>query len=493
MGDTNQTATHDQFYSALHGDMAGKHAEVSRGHSSSDKGRRPERGNEDDTLICSEAAMSPNGGADFRRGMKESPLASVTVKHVVKGDNVLSAWNQVRANKGAPGIDGMTIVEFPEYAHENWRGIKASLLEGTYCPSPVKRAEIPKDGGGIRKLGIPIVLDRVIQQAVCQVLTPVFDPHFSESSYAYRLGRSAHHAVNKVLKLVQRGYAYAVEIDLEKFFDTINHDILMDRVARRIRDKGILSLIGKYLRAGVVVDGRLQRTSEGAPQGGPLSPFLSNILLDDLDKELEKRGHQFARYADDLIILVKSKRAGERVMESISRFLERMLKVRVNTGKSKVVKSEEASFLGFTSTRKRLTISRKSITKFKSELCRLTGRSWGISMTRRYEEIRAYLQGWMNYFGIALKYNDSVATDHWLRRRIRMCYWKQWRKPKKRIGELIKLGAPRYHAILTGLSRKGFWHLAKTLSTNCGLSNEHLEKQGLISMRTLWIRIHHSR
>ena len=441
--------------------------------------------------MSSDTTMNPNGGVVNRRVMEDRPLDPVTVEHVVERDNILNAWKQVRANKGAPGIDGITIEEFPEYAHENWKGIKQSLLEGSYCPIPVKRVEIPKDNGGTRNLGIPVVMDRLIQQAITQVLTPVFDPHFSESSFGFRPNRSAHQAVKKVLKLIQGGYAYAVDIDLEKFFDMVNHDVLMNRVSRRVRDKGILRLIGKYLRAGVVVNGRLNETSKGVPQGGPLSPLLSNILLDNLDKELERRGHQFARYADDLIIMVKSKRAGERVMESISRFLEKVLKVKVNRDKSNVVKAEESSFLGFTFTRKRLTISGKSITKFKSDLCRLTGRSWGISMARRYEEIRAYLQGWMNYFGIALKYNDSVATDHWLRRRIRMCYWKQWRRPKKRIGELIKLGAPRYHAILTGLSRKGYWHLAKTLSTNCGLSNEHLEKQGLTSIRTLWIRIHH--
>ena len=441
--------------------------------------------------MSSDTTMNPNGGVVNRRVMEDRPLDPVTVEHVVERDNILNAWKQVRANKGAPGIDGITIEEFPEYAHENWKGIKQSLLEGSYCPIPVKRVEIPKDNGGTRNLGIPVVMDRLIQQAITQVLTPVFDPHFSESSFGFRPNRSAHQAVKKVLKLIQGGYAYAVDIDLEKFFDMVNHDVLMNRVSRRVRDKGILRLIGKYLRAGVVVNGRLNETSKGVPQGGPLSPLLSNILLDNLDKELERRGHQFARYADDLIIMVKSKRAGERVMESISRFLEKVLKVKVNRDKSNVVKAEESSFLGFTFTRKRLTISGKSITKFKSDLCRLTGRSWGISMARRYEEFRAYLQGWMNYFGIALKYNDSVATDHWLRRRIRMCYWKQWRRPKKRIGELIKLGAPRYHAILTGLSRKGYWHLAKTLSTNCGLSNEHLEKQGLTSIRTLWIRIHY--
>jgi len=427
----------------------------------------------------------------MRRVMEDRPLDPVTVEHVVERDNILNAWKQVRANKGAPGIDNISTEEFPEYAYENWKGIKTSLLDGTYRPQPVKRVEIPKDNGGTRNLGIPVVRDRVIQQAITQVLTPVFDPHFSESSYAFRPNRSAHQAVKKVLKLIQRGYAYAVDIDLEKFFDMVVHDVLMSRVSRKVSDKGILRLIGKYLRAGVVVNGRLNETSKGVPQGGPLSPLLSNILLDDLDKELQRRGHQFARYADDLIILVKSKRVGKRVMESISRFLERKLRVRVNRDKSKVVKAEESSFLGFTFTRKRLTVSEKSLTRFKSEVRRLTGRSWGVSMDYRCWKIRTYLQGWMNYFGVALKYNDAVEVDHWLRRRVRMCYWKQWRRARKRIGELIKLGAPRYHAILTGLSRKGYWHLSKTLSTNCGLGNEFLQKQGLTSIRTLWIQVHY--
>ncbi|MFZ5993966.1 MAG: group II intron reverse transcriptase/maturase [Thermodesulfobacteriota bacterium] len=289
-----------------------------------------------------------------------------TVEEVVSSENMRRAWQQVKANKGAAGIDDMSITDYPEYARANWTGIKASLLDGTYTPAPVKRVEIPKDSGGTRPLGIPTVPDRVIQQAIAQVLVPVFDPHFSESSYGFRPGRSAHQAVKKVVDLINRGYRYAVDIDLAKFFDTVDHDILMNRVSRKVRDKGILSLIGKYLRAGVVVNGRLNQTSKGVPQGGPLSPLLSNILLDDLDKELEKRGHQFARYADDLIILAK-----------------------------------------------------------------------------------------------------------------------------KRIGELIKLGASKRQAILTGLSRKGYWHLAKTFSMNVGLSNAYLTKQGLTSLRTLWIRIHH--
>ena len=300
----------------------------------------------------------------MRHVMEDRPLDPVTVEQVVERDNMLSAWKQVKANKGAPGIDGITIEEFTEYAHDNWKGIKQALLDGTYKPQPVKRVEIPKDSGGTRPLGIPVVMDRLIQQAICQVLSPVFDPHFSESSFGFRPNRSAHQAVKKVLKDIQMGYKYAVDIDLEKFFDTVDHDTLMNRGARRVKDKGILKLIGKYLRAGVVVDGRLNQTSKGVPQGGPLSPLLSNILLDDLDKELEKRGHQFARYADDLIILVKSERAAYRVMESISRFLESVLKVKVNRDKSRVVKAEESAFLGFTFTRKRLTVSENSSARF---------------------------------------------------------------------------------------------------------------------------------
>jgi len=442
--------------------------------------------------MSSHEVMNPNGGAEnMRRVMENRPLDPVTVEYVASRENMRRAWKRVKANGGAPGVDGITIGQFPAHAKTDWVEIKTSLLNGAYKPCPVKRVEIPKDNGGTRNLGIPVVMDRVIQQAISQILTPVFDPYFSESSFGFRANRSAHQAVRKVLKLIQRGYAYAVDIDLAKFFDTVNHDILMNRVSRRVSDKGILSLIGRYLRAGVVVNERLNQTSKGVPQGGPLSPLLSNILLDDLDKELEKRGHRFARYADDLIVLVKSRRAGERVMASISVFLEKKLKVKVNRDKSHVVKADESSFLGFTFTRKRLTVSEKAFTRFKSELRRLTGRSWGVSMEYRYWKIRTYLQGWMNYFGIAVKYNDAVEYNHWLRRRIRMCYWKQWRRAKKRIGELIKLGAPKYHAILTGLSRKGYWHLAKTLSTNCGLGNEFLQRQGLISIRTLWIEIHY--
>ena len=440
--------------------------------------------------MSSETTMNPSGGADSRHVTERCSLDSVTVAQVLEKENLQRAWKQVKANKGAPGVDSVSVEEFPEYVFKHWEGIKAALLEGTYTPSPVKRVEIPKGGGGTRPLGIPTVIDRVIQQAISQVLTPVFNPFFSQDSYGFRPNRSAHQAVRKVLNHIGEGCRYAVDIDLEKFFDTVDHDILMNRIARRVRDKGLLRLIGRYLRAGVVVNGRLCRTVRGVPQGGPLSPLLSNILLDDLDKELERRNHRFARYADDNIILVKSERAGQRVMESITRYLE-TLKVRVNKDKSKVVRVQDCSFLGFTFKRKKLTATAKALAAFKHRLRRLTGRSWGISMKDRYERIALYVRGWMNYFGIGMRYTDIMELDHWLRRRIRMCYLKQWGRSRKRIGELIKLGSPKYQAILTGLSRKGYWHLAKTYATNCGLSKQYLEDQGLVSLRTLWIEIHY--
>ena len=440
--------------------------------------------------MSSDATKNPPGGAGTRHVMERHSLNLISVAQVLERENLQKAWKQVKANKGAPGIDNISIEEFPEYAFRHWEGIKTALLEGTYQPAPVKRVEIPKDSGGTRPLGIPTVMDRVIQQAISQVLTSVFDPYFSEHSFGFRPNRSAHQAVRKVEKDVREGYRYAVDIDLEKFFDTVDHDVLMSRIARRVRNKGLLHLLGKYLRAGVVVKGRLIRTVRGVPQGGPLSPLLSNILLDDFDKELERRQRRFARYADDSIILVKSQRAGLRVMAGITRYLGK-LKVKVNTDKSKVVRVQDCSFLGFTFKGRKLTATTEAIRGFKRRVRRLTGRSWGISMQNRYGHIRVYVTGWINYFGIGVRYTDAVELDYWLRRRIRMCYLKQWGRARKRIGELLKLGSPKYQAILTGLSRKGYWHLAKTYATNCGLSKEYLEDQGLVSIRTLWIGIHY--
>jgi RNA-directed DNA polymerase len=290
---------------------------------------------------------SQTGGVSMERVTDSSFPEQHLLELILSYGNMATAWDRVRANHGAPGIDDITVEAFPDHTRPLWAGIRKSLETGSYLPTPVKRVEIPKDTGGTRPLGIPIVLDRLIQQSIAQVLTPMFDPEFSESSHGFRPKRSAHDAVRQVREYIRQGFRTAVKIDLAKFFDTVNSDLLMTFVGRKVRDKRVLALIGKYLRAGVVVDGRLQKTRMGVPQGGPLSPLLANILLDYLDKELEKRGHKFARYADDFVILVKSRRAGERVMESVSQFLTRTLKLTVNEAKSAVAKSDRISFLGF--------------------------------------------------------------------------------------------------------------------------------------------------
>ena len=307
----------------------------------------------------------PTGGVSMRRVVEPPDPNDHLLEQILSRENMQKAWKRVKANKGNPGIDHMSVDDFPEFARSHWEGIRDSLFSGTYQPLPVKRVEIPKATGGTRPLGIPTVTDRVIQQSINQVLMPIFDPGFSEFSYGFRPGRSAKDAVYKVRDYIRQGYRVAVDMDLSKFFDRVNHDVLMHRVARKIRDKRVLRLIGKYLRAGVIVRGRLQKTREGVPQGGPLSPLLANILLDDLDKELEKRGHRFARYADDFIILVKTQRAGQRVKESITRFLKRKLRLKVNQDKSQVAPTDKTNFLGFTFKGTKIRWSEKAFREFK--------------------------------------------------------------------------------------------------------------------------------
>jgi len=427
----------------------------------------------------------------MRRVMEQPDPNENLLERVLSRDNVQKAWKRVKANKGVPGIDHMSIEDFPEFARAQWERIRDSLMAGTYQPSPVKRVEIPKPTGGKRPLGIPTVLDRVIQQAMYQVMMPIFDPDFSEFSYGFRPGRSAHDAVRKVREYIREGYRIAVDMDLSKFFDRVNHDVLMHRVARKIRDKRILRLIGKYLRAGVVIKGRLQKSREGVPQGGPLSPLLANILLDDLDKELEKRGHKFVRYADDFVILVRTQRAGLRVKESVTRFLERKLKLKVNQDKSQVSSTDNTNFLGFTFRGTKIRWSDKAFREFKRRGKRLTGRSWFVSMEYRYKKLSQYIRGWMNYFGISEYYRPIPEIDQWLRRRMRMCYWKQWRRPRTKIRNLRKLGTSLKAAIDVGLSRKGPWRLARTLATQTGMTNQWLKEQGLVSVKELWVNIHY--
>ena len=441
--------------------------------------------------MSSHDMKNPTGGVDMRHVI-EMPDPNINLlERILSRANMRMAWKRVKANKGAPGVDGVTIREFPATIRDTWDNIRKSLMEGCYEPSPVLRVEIPKLAGGTRPLGIPTVQDRLIQQAVAQMLTPCFDPYFSEFSYGFRPGRSAHDAVKKVREYIRQGYKIAVDMDLSKFFDRVNHDVLMHRVAKRIRDKRVLRLIGKYLRAGVKVNGRLQSTRKGVPQGGPLSPLLANILLDDLDKELEKRGHKFVRYADDFIILVKSRRAGERVKRSIQRFLERKLKLKVNEDKSSVVPTDQTTFLGFTFKGGKIRWSDKAFHEFKRRVKHLTGRSWSVSMGYRFMKLTQYVRGWMNYYGISEYYRPIPELDHWLRRRLRMCYWKRWRYCRTKVRNLKRLGTSLNTAISAGMSRKGPWRLSRTLATQTGMTNQWLKDQGLISIKEQWVNIHY--
>jgi RNA-directed DNA polymerase len=331
-------------------------------------------------------------------------------------------------------------------------------------------------------------MDRVIQQAIAQVLTPIFDPSFSVSSFGFRPGRNAHQAIKQVQGHVKDGYAMAVDIDLAKFFDTVNHDVLMKIIGRTIRDKALLNLIGCYLRAGVLVGEHIEPSDIGTPQGGPLSPLLANILLNELDHELEWRGHRFARYADDMVVLVKSQRAGVRVMQSLTRYLEGRLKLKINPVKSKVAKMSECGFLGFTIVRGKIRWLEKKLAAFKHRVKELTGRSWGVSMEFRLHKLGLYVRGWMGYFGISEYYRPIPELDEWIRRRIRMGYWKQWRWPRTKIKHLLALGVSLKTAIQHGVSSKSYWHMARTPAMQQALSNDWLKAKGLLSIKTLWCK-----
>ncbi len=380
--------------------------------------------------------------ASTHRALKQDEVKETLqlLEDVLSSDNLRRAWKRVKANKGAPGIDGVTIEDFPGHARTHWPHIKEQIKAGSYQPQAVRRVEIPKPDGGKRMLGIPTVMDRVIQQAVAQVLTPMFDPNFSDSSFGFRPGRNAHQAIRQIQATVQDGRTIAVDIDLAKFFDTVNHDVLMALLARTIDDKALLSLIGRYLRAGVLVGEHVEPSEVGTPQGGPLSPLLANILLDQLDRELQRRGHRFARYADDMIILVRSERSAQRVMNSITRYLQDTLKLKVNLAKSRVAPMRECGFLGFTVLTKKISWTYKALANFKHRIKELTGRSWGVSMGYRLHKLGQYLRGWVAYYGISQYYRPVPVLDNWIRRRIRMCYWKQWRWVGTKIRNLLALG-----------------------------------------------------
>ncbi|NRA23000.1 MAG: group II intron reverse transcriptase/maturase [Oleispira sp.] len=415
-------------------------------------------------------------------------------ERTLQRENIQAAWKRVRANKGAAGIDGMTIEEFPDWVRSGqWERVTQELRSGIYKPDPVRRVEIEKPDGGIRQLGIPTIKDRVIQQAIAQMLTPIFDPTFSDNSFGFRPNRNGQQAVKQVQRIIKEGRRFAVDVDLSKFFDRVNHDLLMTHLSYKLKDKELLRLIAKYLRAGIMKDNHFIESHEGVPQGGPLSPLLANIMLDPLDKELERRGHKFARYADDFTILVKSKRAGERILNSISNYLERRLKLIVNSDKSRVVKTSESKFLGFTFRSGRIQIHPKTLHRFKEQVRRLTNRNWGVSMRYQLFKTSQYLRGWINYFGIANCYQLCMDLDHWIRRRVRMAYWRQWRKPRTKVRNLMKLGVHVQAAVACGITSKGPWRSSKTPGINQALSNAYLKTEGLYSLRDGWIKLHHSK
>jgi len=380
-------------------------------------------------------------------------------------ENLWKALTQVRGNKGSPGVDGMTVHELAGYLEEHWPAIREQLLGGTYKPQPVKRVEIPKPDGGVRKLGIPTVLDRFIQQAVLQVLQAQWDPTFSEHSYGFRPGRSAHQAVEAAQQYIAEGLRFVVDLDLEKFFDRVNHDRLMAAIAQRVKDKRVLKLIRAFLSAGVMENGLVGATDEGTPQGGPLSPLLSNLVLDELDRELEKRGHRFARYADDSNIYVRSERAGQRVMASIARFITRRLKLKVNETKSAVARPQDRKFLGFSFTygaQPKRRIAPRARQRFKQRVRELTRRTRGISLPVMVNQLAVYLRGWRGYFGFCQTPSVLKDLDSWVRRRLRCVQWKQWKRGKRRFAELRRLGVGKDLAAQTAGSPHGPWRISRS-------------------------------
>lgn len=417
-----------------------------------------------------------------------NPVPLNLMEQIVDPDNLECAWARVRANRGAPGPDGITIDEFPEHFRELWPVLRQQLLEGTYQPGPVRRKSIPKADGGERHLGIPNVVDRLVQQAILLVLTPIFDPEFSESSFGFRPNRSAHEAIHLVQTHIRAGYRWCVDMDLSKFFDRVQHDVLMARVARKVRDKRLLRLIGNYLRAGVMVDTDWHPSTEGTMQGGPLSPLLANILLDDFDKEMESRGHRFVRYADDALVFTKTEESAARIFRSTERYLTRRLKLVVNHDKSSIRPTEEVEYLGYTfrGFGGRLGVSDKNLKKFKDRVKEITRRTGGRSIASRLQELRRYFQGWVGYFHFGLSTTQLRNLDKWVRRRIRACYWKQWRHTRTRIRMLLKLGVRRDEAISHGSSSRGPWVMSSSAALHVALSIDYLTTQGLASLEEIW-------
>jgi group II intron reverse transcriptase/maturase len=408
------------------------------------------------------------------------------LEEILSKSNMESAYERVVGNKGAGGIDGVEAKDFLSQLQRDWTLIKSQLEKGSYQPSAVKRVTIPKPNGGERVLGIPTYMDRLIQQAISQVLVKQYEPTFSENSYGFRSEKNAHQAALKAKEYINAGYSHVVDLDLAQFFDRVNHDYLMNELSRRITDKRVLKLIHKILRS-EIADGKTRVASkQGVPQGGPLSPLLSNIILDKLDKELEKRGHRYVRYADDCSIYVKSKRSGERVMESITEYIEKGLKLKVNTEKSSVTRPWQMKLLGFTfyhrKGEKGISVHRKSIASYKDKIRAITLRSKPCSMAARLDGIRQLNIGWGHYFKLSEAKSVFAELDRWVRSRVRQCYWQQWKKPRTRVKELIKLGIPAGQAYQWGNTRKGQWRSVHSPVLTRALNNNYLKQEGFTSL-----------
>ena len=419
-----------------------------------------------------------------------------TWEAVFARENLQTALKRVESNRGAAGIDGMEVKELRGYLKAHWLEVREALESGKYRPSPVRRVEIPKPDGGVRQLGIPRVLDRFLQQAIAQALTPLFEAVFSPHSYGFRPGRSAHQAVQQAQEYIQEGYEYVVDIDLEKYFDRVNHDMLMARVARVVKDKRVLKLIRAYLESGVMVNGVVMETEEGTPQGGPLSPLLSNIMLDDLDKELEQRGHKFVRYADDCNIYVKTQRAGERVLESVKQYLEKKLKLKVNPKKSKVEKVTKAKFLGFSFWKRKreifIRIAKRTKERYMEKMRYLTRRTRSGTLEGILREVNQYNRGWMAYYRLATTPSVYQELDEWLRRRLRQLLWKRWKHGATRLRELVHLGVPPERAKM-GATGTSPWRMAHCPPVHEALNNAFWRNAGLEGLSVRYNQLRYSR
>ena len=436
-----------------------------------------------------EARQAPGEGSETftAKRMNESPAnREQLMEEVCERENCLQAYKRVKSNKGSPGIDGMTVEQLPGYLKEHWPAIRKQLLSGIYKPQPVRRVEIPKPDGGVRHLGIPTVLDRMVQQAIMQVLQGRWDAAFSEHSHGFRPGRSAHQAVAEAQKHIAEGRRWVVDLDLEKFFDRVNHDKLMAVVAHRVADKRMLRLIRAFLTAGVMENGLVGPVDEGMPQGGPLSPLLSNLVLDELDRELERRKHCFVRYADDCNIYVRSRRAGERVKQNITRFITRRLKLKVNEQKSAVARPVERKFLGFSFTLReaKRRIAAKAIVRFKQKVRELTGRTRGISIEQMTKELASYLRGWRSYFGFCETPTVLASLDQWIRRRLRSMIWKQWQRGRVRFARLCARGVNPYLAGTTAGSPHGPWRIANSPAMSIAFPIAYFDALGVPRMFT---------